>query len=369
MALLSPLTLGPITLPHRVLMGPMTRARATQPGDVPGPMNARYYAQRASAGLIVSEATQVDPQGKGYAFTPGIYSDEQQDGWKRVSDAVHEAGGRIHAQLWHVGRVSHASFHGGAAPVSASAKNAEAMIFLGGEQPYAPTSTPRALSTDEIADVVGMFRRGAEIAKAAGFDGVELHGANGYLVHQFLCESSNDRTDGYGGSIDGRARFAIEVLTAICEVWDADRVGLRVSPGQGVAGCMEDDPVATYEHLMDACNDLGLAYVDVIEFFGPPTKRPEGPEGVHRAIRERFEGRYFAGGGYDQPRAEAAVARGDCDAVFFAKPFISNPDLPARFERGADLAKWDKSTFYGGAEQGYVDYPRYDAGDEHRRDP
>lgn len=357
MTLLSPLTLGPITLPHRVLMGPMTRARAEQPGDVPGPMNARYYAQRASAGLIVTEATQVDPQGKGYAFTPGIHSEAQQTGWRRVTDAVHDAGGRIHAQLWHVGRVSHTSFHDGAAPVSASAKNAGAMIFLGGEQPYAPTSTPRALAADEIPGVVAMFRRGAEIAKAAGFDGVELHGANGYLVHQFLCETSNDRSDGYGGSVAKRARFAIEVLTAICEVWDADRVGLRVSPGLGVAGCMEDDPVATYEHLIDACNDLGLAYVDVIEFFGPPSERPAEPNAVHRAIRARFRGRYLAGGGYDQAQADAAIAAGHCDAVFFAKPFISNPDLPARFEQGASLAKWNKATFYGGSEEGYVDYP------------
>jgi N-ethylmaleimide reductase len=335
----------------------MTRARARQPGDVPGDMNARYYAQRACAGLIITEATQVDPQGKGYAFTPGIYSEEQQQGWQRVTEAVHAAGGRIHAQLWHVGRVSHESFHDGAPPVAPSAKNAEAMIFLGGEQAYAPTSTPRALRTEQIPQVVAMFKRGAEIAKAAGFDGVELHGANGYLVHQFLCESSNLRTDDYGGSIANRTRFAVEVLTAICEVWGGERVGLRVSPGQGVAGCMEDDPVATYSHLVDACNDLGLAYVDVIEFFGSPKKRPEGPNEVQRTIRERFTGCYFAGGGYDQAQAEAALARGDCDAVVFAKPFISNPDLPERFRRGAELARWNKATFYGGADEGYVDYP------------
>lgn len=353
----SPLELGPITLPNRVLMAPMTRARARQPGDVPGAMSARYYAQRASAGLIVTEATQVDPQGKGYAFTPGIYADEQRAGWRRVTDAVHAAGGHIHAQLWHVGRVSHTSFHDGAPPVAPSPLNAEAMIFLGGDNPYAPTSTPRALATEEMAGVVAMFRRGARIAKAAGFDGVELHGANGYLVQQFLCESSNQRNDDYGGDVAGRTRFAIEVLTAICEVWAPDQVGLRISPGQGVAGCLEADPVATYGYLIDACNDLGLGYVDVVEFFGSPKKRPAGPNEVQRMVRARFAGRYFAGGGYDGAQAEAAIARGDCDAVFFAKPFISNPDLPERLVGGAALARWNKATFYGGGAAGYVDYP------------
>jgi N-ethylmaleimide reductase len=357
MSLRQPLSLGPVTLPNRVLMAPMTRARSRQPGDVPQALNASYYGQRSSAGLIISEATQVHPSGKGYAFTPGIYSDEQRDGWRLVTDAVHAAGGLIHAQLWHVGRVSHDSFHDGAAPLAPSALAADAMVFLGGDPPMGKSSMPRALERDEIAEMVAMYRRGAEVAKAAGFDGVELHGANGYLIHQFLAESANHRDDDYGGDVAGRTRFAVEVLTAMCDVWGGERVGLRISPGLEVNGCVENDAVATYGHLVDACNDLAIAYVDVVEFFGAPSKRPEEPTEVQHLIRERFAGRYFAGGGYDHARAEAAVKRGTCDAVVFAKAFISNPDLPARFVEGAPIAKWDKATFYGGAAAGYTDYP------------
>lgn len=355
--LFEPITVGALTLPHRVVMAPMTRSRSAQPGDVPRALNATYYAQRASAALILSEATQVDPRGKGYAYTPGMYSDAQVEGWRGVTDAVHEAGGLIAAQLWHVGRMSHVDFHDGAPPVSSSALAGPGKVWLGGDQPFVSTSTPRALRTEEIPDVVATFGRAARQAKAAGFDGVELHGANGYLVQQFLSDAVNRRDDAYGGSVQNRIRFAVEVLTAMCEVWAPDRVGMRVSPGLGVNGCDESDPVPLYSALCDAVNDLGIAYLDVVEFYGPPKHKPESPNDVQRMIRERFEGRYLANGGYDLNSAERALSRGDADAIVFGKPFISNPDLPRRLREAAPIAKWDKATFYGGEEAGYTDYP------------
>jgi len=358
--LFEPLTVGALQLPHRVVMAPMTRSRSAQPGDVPRPLNATYYQQRASAALILSEATQVDPQGKGYAYTPGIYSDAQVGGWRLVTDAVHAAGGLIAAQLWHVGRMSHEDFHGGEPPVSSSALAGPGKVWLGGDQPFVPTSAPRALRTEEIPEVVEMFRRGARQAKAAGFDGVELHGANGYLVQQFLSDAVNQRDDAYGGSPRNRVRFAAEVLTALCEVWGSDRVGMRVSPGQGVNGCDESDPVPLYSALCDAVNDLGLAYLDVVEFYGPPKRKPEAPNEVQCTIRQRFSGRYLANGGFDLASAERALSRGDADAIIFGKPFVSNPDLPRRLREEAPLQKWDKATFYGGAEAGYTDYPALD---------
>lgn len=354
--LFEPLTLGALSLPHRVLMAPMTRSRSLQPGDIPHGLNATYYAQRSSAALILSEATQVDPQGKGYAYTPGIYSEEQVQGWRKVTEAVHDAGGRISAQLWHVGRMSHVDFHDGAPPVSSSALTAPGKVWRGGDEPFVPTSTPRALRTEEIPEVVKMYRHGAEQAKAAGFDGVELHGANGYLVQQFLSDTANRRDDDYGGSVQNRIRFAVEVLTALCEVWGADRVGMRVSPGLGVAGCEESDPVPLYAALCDAANDLGLTYLDVVEFYGPPKHKPEAPNEVQRTIRERFAGCYLANGGYGLEAAERTLSRGDADAIIFGKPFISNPDLPRRLREDAPIEKWDKATFYGGDEAGYTDY-------------
>ncbi|MEM1030491.1 MAG: alkene reductase [Myxococcota bacterium] len=359
--LFEPLDLGALTLPHRILMSPMTRSRAATPGDVPHALNATYYAQRASAGLIVSEATQVDPQGKGYAYTPGMYDDAQVAGWRLVTDAVHAAGGRMVAQLWHVGRMSHTDFHDGAAPVSSSALRPDddwrGQVWRGDEEPFVPTSPPRALALDEIAGVVAMFRRAAQCARDAGFDGVELHGANGYLVQQFLSDRVNRRDDVYGGNVANRIRFPVEVLTALCEVWGSDRVGMRISPGLGVNGCDETDPPALYATLCDALNDLDLAYLDVVEFYGPPKHRPDAPSPVQQVIRERFAGAYLANGGYDLARAERALSRGDADAIVFGKPFISNPDLPARLRQGIPLARWNRDTFYGGDARGYTDYP------------
>ena len=355
--LLTPLALGPLTLPNRVVMSPMTRSRSTQPGDVPNELNARYYAQRASAGLIISEATQVDPRGKGYAFTPGIHSDEQVAGWQRVTEAVHANGGRISLQLWHVGRMSHVDFHEGEAPLAPSAINADAKIFLGGADPFAATSTPRALETREVGQIVDQFRRGAELAKQAGFDGVELHGANGYLPHQFLSDQANQRGDNYGGSVTNRIRFSVEILEAIVGVWGGDRVGLRISPAMGMNGCGESDAPALYGALIGEANRLGVSFIDVLEYFGPSDKRPAEPSELHAKLRASFEGRYLANGGYDPANARARLEGGHADGIVFARLFLANPDLPERIRRGAPLLDPDPSTFYGGESKGYTDYP------------
>lgn len=356
--LFRPLELGALRLPNRVLMSPMTRSRAAQPGDIPTELNARYYAQRASAGLIFTEATQVSPQGKGYAYTPGIHSDEQVVGWRRVTEAVHANGGQIVLQLWHVGRMSHVDFHGGEPPVAPSAINANAQIFLDRERGFAPTSTPRALALDELPGIVEQFRRGAERAKQAGFDGVEIHGANGYLLQQFLSDAANQRTDAYGGSIDNRIRLTVEVAEAVADVWGPERVGIRLSPGLGgMSGVTESDVVPLYGALTRQLARIGLAYLDVIEYFGAPDQRPAEPNEVHRLIRRGFSGAYLANGGFTAETARRALAAGHADAASFGAVFLANPDLPERFRRGAELNSPDRATFFGGDARGYTDYP------------
>lgn len=356
--LFRPLELGALRLPNRVLMSPMTRSRAEQPGDIPTELNARYYAQRASAGLIFTEATQVSPQGKGYAYTPGIHSDEQVAGWRRVTEAVHANGGRIVLQLWHVGRMSHVEFHDGEPPVAPSAIDADARIFIDSERGFAPTSTPRALDLAEIPGVIEQFRRGAERAKQAGFDGVEIHGANGYLLHQFLSDAANQRSDAYGGSVQNRIRLSVEIAEAVADVWGPDRVGIRLSPGLGgMSGATESDVVPLYAALTDELSRIGLAYLDVIEYFGAPDQRPAEPGEVHRLIRERFGGAYLANGGFAAETARRALAAGHADGVIFGAIFLANPDLPERFRRGAPLNTPDRATFFGGDARGYVDYP------------
>lgn len=359
--LFSPLRIGDLALPNRVLMSPMTRSRGRQPGDVPTELNARYYAQRASAGMIITEGTQISREGQGYAFTPGIYSDEQIAGWATVTEAVHANGGRILAQLWHVGRMSHVDFHAGEPPVAPSAINAGSKIFLG-EGNFADTSTPRELRTEEIPRVVADFRRAAEHAKQAGFDGVELHGANGYLIHEFLSDQANQRTDNYGGSIPNRIRFPVEVVEALVDVWGPGCVGVRLSPGMGMAGCGESDALALYAALTDELSRIGVAFLDVIEYFGPPEKRPSEPSELHRMIRSRFSGAYLANGGYRGESAAAAVEAGHADAIVFGSTFLANPDLPERIRRNAALAEPNRDTFYGGDAKGYLDYPALDWG-------
>ena len=360
--LFSAFTLGDLVLPNRVLMSPLTRSRSKQPGDIPWGLNATYYAQRAGAGLILAEATQVSPQGKGYAFTPGIYSSAQVDGWRSVTDAVHAAGGLIYLQLWHVGRISRPELQpNGELPVAPSAIKPEgAMTFIDEHSGLVDVLEPRALSHEEIPSVVEQFREGAENAKRAGFDGVEIHGANGYLLDQFIRSRSNRRDDEYGGSIDNRLRFPLMVVDSVVDVWGGDRTGIRVSPTGTFNDMHDDDPVATYGTLARELGNRGVAYVEVVEdsFQGNAIKGR--PEAVIQAIRGNFQGAYIANGNYTADEARQRIQAGKCDLVSFGRPFISNPDLPERFRRGAKLNDYDENTFYGGDEHGYTDYPALD---------
>jgi N-ethylmaleimide reductase len=357
--LFRPFELGALTLPNRIVMAPLTRARASQPGDVPTDMNARYYAQRAGVGLIVSEATQVSPQGKGYAFTPGIHSDAQVEGWRKVTSAVHAAGGRIHLQLWHVGRISHPALQpDGGPPVAPSAIRAQgAQTFISADSGMVDVAEPRALAADEIPGIVEQFRQGAKNAKRAGFDGVEIHGANGYLIDQFIRSGSNRRTDEFGGSVENRLRFPVMVVEAVAEVWGTERTGIRVSPTGSFNDMHDDDPVATYAAFARRLDEIGIAYIEVVEDSFQGNHAAGRPEPVIDAIRSRFGGAYIANGAYGVDEARERIGAGRCDLVSFGRLAISNPDLPERMRLGAALSDWDESTFYGGGEAGYTDYP------------
>jgi len=363
--LLSPLTADRISSATRVWMAPLTRSRSRQPGDIPWELNAEYYAQRADpekgAAVIISEATQVSQQGKGYAFTPGIHSKEQVEGWKLVTEAVHEKGGIILAQLWHVGRISHTDLQpGGSKPVAPSAIRAESKTYTSKDSGLVPTSEPRAIETDEVPVVAEQFRQAAQNAKDAGFDGVEIHGANGYLLQQFLRSATNTRSDRYGGSLENRARFCLEVVRAVLTVWEPGRVGYRVSPlGEG-ADDPRDKPIDTYSYLASQLGSLGLAFIHVVEEFGSAT-RDEESEPVLAVIRAAFRDAgghaYVGNGGYTAESATQRISADKADAIAFGKPFISNPDLAERFRREAPLAEWDRDTFYGGGAEGYTTYP------------
>jgi N-ethylmaleimide reductase len=352
--LFAPFRLGPLTLPNRAVMAPMTRNRAG-PGNVPGPLAATYYAQRASAGLIVSEATQVSPQGLGYPGTPGIHSAEQTAGWKGVTDAVHGAGGRIFLQLWHVGRISHPALQpDGALPVAPSAIAPAGQAWtLDGMKPYV---TPRALETAEIAGIVEDYGRGARNACQAGFDGVELHAANGYLVDQFLRDGANQRSDRYGGSAQNRARFLIEVTEALVGEWGADRVGVRLSPTNPFNSMTDSNPAATFSAAVGELNHLDLAYLHIVE-PGPTDPVPAGETPDIRFFRKLWRGALIGNKGYDFERADAALRDGTADLISFAALFLANPDLPERFRRGGPFNTPDRKTFYGGVAAGYTDYP------------
>lgn len=350
--LLSPYTAGTLTLPNRLVVAPMTRARAL-PGNLANPIAGIYYAQRASAGLIVSEGTQVSPQGVGYIRTPGIHSDEQVEAWAKVTEAVHAAGGRIFAQLWHVGRISHPDFLGGALPVAPSALPFAGEVFTPhGRKPYV---TPRALESGEIPDIVQQFKRAALNARAAGFDGVELHGANGYLLDQFLRDASNVRTDEYGGTIANRARLPLEVVDAVSEVWGPERVGYRVAPAFSMYGMSDSDPFATFGFLASELSKRGIFYLHVYEPIAGAHVSP-APR-VTPELRRRFKGTLIVNGGYDAATGEAAVASGQADLVAYGVPFLANPDLPERFRADAPLNEPDVATFYTGEDKGYIDYP------------
>jgi N-ethylmaleimide reductase len=350
--LFTPFQLGPLLLPNRIVMAPMTRNRAGA-GNVPTALNAEYYSQRAGAGLIVTEATQVSPQGVGYPGTPGIHTDAQVAGWRKVTDAVHRAGGRIFLQLWHVGRISHPSLQpGGALPVAPSAIAAEGQVFThSGLQPFV---VPRPLEIREIAGVVAQFEAGARHALAAGFDGVEIHGANGYLIDQFLRDGTNRRTDRYGGSLENRARFLLEVTETVAELWGPERVGVRLSPWSDFNSMHDSDPPVTFGYVARALAPFGLAYLHVVEPVGDV---PAGAELLTPRLKAAFGGALMVNGGYTRPLAEAALARGDADLVSFAASFLANPDLPVRLARNAPLNEPDPATFYGGDHHGYTDYP------------
>ncbi|MGQ3074291.1 MAG: alkene reductase [Ferrovibrionaceae bacterium] len=360
--LFSPLRLGPHRLAHRVVMAPLTRARAVQPGNVPGPLNAEYYAQRAGkGGMIIAEASQVRADGQGFPQTPGIHSAEQVAGWRLVTDAIHARGGIVYLQLWHVGRISHSSLQpDGGLPVAPSAIALEGKTFTRDWQ-LAPFETPRALTAGEIAGVVEDYAQAARLAEQAGFDGVEIHAANGYLIEQFLQSRSNQRTDGYGGSIENRTRLLREITDAVAGVWGADRVGVRLSPWGIANGSGEDDPIPLYTHAIEALAARRLGYLHLIEPRASGTgkadlHRPEQPSAT-ATFRSRWPGVLIGAGGYDRDGAIEAVERGTADAVAFGRAFIANPDLPLRLERGAPLNPYDRPTFYGGTEKGYTDYP------------
>jgi N-ethylmaleimide reductase len=353
--LFSPLTIGDLTLPNRVVMAPLTRNRALPDGDVPHALNATYYAQRATAGLIISEASQISPEGKGYAWTPGIYSPAQVAGWRLATEAVHAKGGRIFLQLWHVGRISHTSLQpGGIAPVAPSAIAAKAQTFDG--KGFVPTSMPRALSAADIERVVADYRVAAENAKAAGFDGVELHAANGYLLDQFLRDGTNKRDDQYGGSVANRSRIVIEVLRVLAKVWPTNRIGIRLSPFSTFGDIADSDPMTTFGSVIEQVSGFGLGYLHLIE--GETGGVRTLPAGASIAgLRRHFKGAYMANNGYDRALAVEAVATSAADLIAFGKPYIANSDLVARLEANAPLNVPDQATFYGGADKGYTDYP------------
>ncbi len=359
--LTTPFRLGPYELPNRIVMAPLTRNRAGT-GNVPQAMNVEYYAQRASAGLIITEATQISPQGIGYPNTPGIHTNEQVKGWKKVTNAVHQRHGRIFLQLWHVGRISHPSLQPhGALPVAPSAIRPNGEAFT--NQGLQPFVTPRALEIGEIPDVIEQYWIAAQNALEAGFDGVEIHSANGYLLDQFLRDDTNHRTDAYGGSIANRARLLLEVTEAVTEVWGGDRVGVRISPVHTFNSMYDSHPHLTFGFVAKELNRFGLAYLHVVG-----SRYGDGEYPVNsvqpfdeRMLRDAFKGTYIANAGYDRDRALAALQASEADLIAFGSLFIANPDLPLRLALNTALNVPDVSTFYGGSEKGYTDYPFLDS--------
>ena len=348
--LFDPIEMGDLSLPNRIVMSPLTRCRASD-GRVPNDLMAEYYTQRASAGLIISEATSVMPMGVGYPDTPGIWSDAQVDGWRRVTDAVHNAGGRMVLQLWHVGRISDPVYLDGQPPVAPSAIAAKGHVSH--IRPKKAFVEPRALETDEIPAIVEAYRTGAANAQKAGFDGVEVHGANGYLLDQFLQDSTNRRTDPYGGSIENRARLLLEVVDAAISVWGPGRVGVHLAPRGDAHDMGDSDPAATFGHVATQLGQRGIAFICTREHFDAPALSPE--------LKKAFGGALIANEAFTRESASQAVTDGAADAVAFGKLFIANPDLVDRFRQNTPLNAPDMNTFYGGGAKGYVDYPAMDA--------
>ncbi|AOE62202.1 alkene reductase [Pseudomonas corrugata] len=352
-SLFEPYLLGDLTLSNRIVMAPLTRNRAAA-GLVPSDLSATYYAQRASAGLIITEATQISAQAQGYQDTPGLYTHEQITGWRTVTDAVHAAGGRIFVQLWHVGRVSHVDLQpDGAAPVAPSAIRAQTKTFV--NNGFTDVSEPRALQSSELPGIVNDFRQAAANAIAAGFDGVEIHGANGYLLDQFIKDNANQRTDAYGGSIENRARLLLEVVAAVVDEIGAERTGVRISPVSPANGVSSSAPQPQYEYIVEQLNALGIVLLHVVEGAtgGPRDVAPFN----YDALRQRFKQTYLANNGYDLQLATAALNEDKADLIAFGRPFISNPDLVERLKTAAPLTPLDGTTLYGGGAEGYTDYP------------
>lgn len=354
-------TLGNVPLPSRIVMAPMTRSRATQPGDVPNDMMAEYYAQRASAGLIITEATQISRQGQGYSFTPGIYSPDQVAGWKLVTDAVHTHGGRIFNQLWHVGRMSHPSFHDDGKPVAPSALAPDASVWIvdpaTGEGSMIECPVPRALGTHEVAGIIEDYRIAARNARDAGFDGVEIHGGNGYLIDEFLRRSSNQRTDQYGGAQEHRIRFLVEVAEAVADEIGAERTGIRLAPFITQRNMADEEIIPTILLAAKEIARIGLAYIHLAEADWDDA--PVVPEQFRHDLRAAYSGAIIVAGKYDQIRANEILAKGHADLVAFGRPFISNPDLPRRFAEGLPLTELNGGPLFGGAEHGLTDYAAF----------
>ncbi|MBZ9772448.1 alkene reductase [Mesorhizobium sp. CO1-1-8] len=359
--LFKPVEVGPIALAHRVVMAPLTRMRSEQPSDTPGDLMVECYTQRASeGGLIIAEATPVALTGRGYLGAPGIYREEHVAGWKKVTDAVHAKGSKIFLQLWHVGRTAHLELTGGATPVSASVTPYEGVACT--TEGWVPVSPNRALDIDEIPGVIEQWRESAKRAKAAGFDGVEIHAGNGYLLDQFLADGSNKRIDRYGGSPENRARLLLEILHAVATVWGYDRVGARITPAGKWNGMSDGNPGATFGYVAQALAPFGLAYLHIVEprIVGNQEETDGLPAVAAADLRKFFKGTIIAAGGFNGKSAEEIIARGDADLVAFGRHFVANPDLPKRLRLGLPLNPYDRDTFYGGTEKGYTDYPFYE---------
>ena len=353
--LFTPLKVGAIEAKNRIVMAPLTRSRADNDTDEVGDLHVEYYAQRAGAGIIITEAAQISPEGKGYIKTPGIYTEGQVAAWKKVTDAVHKAGGKIVIQLWHVGRISHVDIQpDGQKPVAPSAIAADMKTFTG--EGMVPTSEPRALGIEEMPRIVADYVHATKMAKKAGFDGVEVHGANGYLLDQFMKTKSNKRDDAYGGSVENRARLLLEVLEGVTHAWDGAHVGLRLSPFSPANDIADENPQETFEYVIRELNKFGLAYLHMVE--GSTGQSRDIKEGEDLAkLRTLFDGVYMANNLYDRDMAISAVEEGKADLVAFGRPYIANPDLAKRLERNAPQNDGDTKTFYAGGKEGYTDYP------------
>ena len=346
-----------LLLANRVVMAPMTRSRADNPGNVPTDLMAEYYAQRASAGLLITEGSQISKRAVGYINTPGIYSTEQVEGWKKVTASVHKKGGKIFIQLWHVGRMSHPDFHNGELPLSASAINPNAESYT--PQGFKKTVTPKEMSIEEIKETVRDFGNAAKIAMIAGFDGVEIHSSNGYLLHQFFSPTSNIRTDEYGGSIENRAKILFDVIDEIKRHMPTNRIGARLNPSlHNIFGMtLNEETIPTFDYIVENLNNYDLAYLHLSEPFNDVTEVPGAEPNIAKHYRPLYKGTLMINSRFNRERGNQVIKDNLADLVAFGKPFISNPDLVERFEKYAELARWDENTFYTSGEKGYTDYP------------